>query len=52
MTSQLICRPEQLLPVAILRVSGVLDTGTSAALRNAVRRCLSTKSFTNLRQNG
>jgi anti-sigma regulatory factor (Ser/Thr protein kinase)/anti-anti-sigma regulatory factor len=41
MTSQLVCRPEQDLPVALLRVSGVLDTVTSDALRHAVERSLS-----------
>jgi len=41
MTSQLVCRPEQHLPVAILRVSGVLDGLTSEALESAVERCLS-----------
>lgn len=41
MTSQLVCRPEQHLPVGILRVSGVLDVLTSEALENAVERCLS-----------
>jgi len=35
MTSQLICRPEQYLPVAILRASGVLDDLTSQALEHA-----------------
>jgi anti-sigma regulatory factor (Ser/Thr protein kinase)/anti-anti-sigma regulatory factor len=41
MTSQLVCRPEQDLPVAILRVSGVLDLVTGGALEHAVGRCLS-----------
>jgi anti-sigma regulatory factor (Ser/Thr protein kinase)/anti-anti-sigma regulatory factor len=41
MTSQLVCRPEQDLPVAILRVSGVLDTVTGDALRHAIARSLS-----------
>jgi anti-sigma regulatory factor (Ser/Thr protein kinase)/anti-anti-sigma regulatory factor len=41
MTSQLVCRPEQDLPVAILRVSGVLDLVTGDALERAVARCLS-----------
>ena len=41
MTSQLVCRPEQDLPVALLRVSGVLDTVTGDALRHAVARSLS-----------
>jgi anti-sigma regulatory factor (Ser/Thr protein kinase)/anti-anti-sigma regulatory factor len=41
MTSQLVCRPERDLPVAILRVSGVLDLVTGDALESAVGRCLS-----------
>ena len=41
MTSQLICRPEQHLPVGVLRVSGVLDTLTRGALEQAVGRALS-----------
>ncbi|MCA2218797.1 ATP-binding protein [Jidongwangia harbinensis] len=41
MTSQLVCRPEQDLPVAVLRVNGVLDLVTSDALRRAVARSLS-----------
>jgi len=41
MTSQLVCRPEQYLPVAVVRVSGELDVLTGAALRSAVERCLS-----------
>ena len=41
MSSQLVCRPEQELPVAILRVSGVLDTVTGDALEQAVARSLS-----------
>lgn len=41
MTSQLVCRPEQELPVALLRVDGVLDMVTSDALRRAVGRLLS-----------
>ena len=41
MTSQLVCRPEQHLPVAILRVSGVLDGLTGVALTSAVDRSLS-----------
>ena len=41
MTSQLVCRPEHDLPVALLRVSGVLDVVTSDALRRAVGRSLS-----------
>jgi len=41
MPSQLVCRPEQVLPVGVLRVSGVLDLATSGALDHAVARCLS-----------
>jgi CheY-like chemotaxis protein len=41
MPSQLVCRPEQVLPVGVLRVSGVLDLVTSDALDHAVARCLS-----------
>jgi anti-sigma regulatory factor (Ser/Thr protein kinase) len=41
MPSQLVCRPEQDLPVAVLRVDGVLDQLTSDALRRAVARSLS-----------
>ena len=41
MTSQLVCRPEQHLPVAILRVSGVLDTMTREALEHAFAHALS-----------
>lgn len=37
----LVCRPEQDLPVAILRVGGVLDLVTSDALERAVARSLS-----------
>ena len=40
MPSQLVCRPEQELPVAVLRVSGVLDLVTGTALHHAVRGCL------------
>jgi anti-sigma regulatory factor (Ser/Thr protein kinase)/anti-anti-sigma regulatory factor len=40
MHSQLVCRPEQDLPVAVLRVSGVLDAVTGGALERAVRRSL------------
>lgn len=40
MASQLVCRPEQDLPVGLLRVSGVLDPVTSDALRRAVGRSL------------
>lgn len=40
MTIQLVCRPEKNLPVALLRVFGVLDTVTSVALRHAVARSL------------
>jgi CheY-like chemotaxis protein len=43
MPSQLVCRPEQDLPVAVLRVAGVLDAVTGPALCRAVRRCLSTQ---------
>lgn len=41
MSSQLVCRPEQDLPIGILRVSGVLDRLTGGALRHAVARCMS-----------
>lgn len=41
MPSQLVCRPTQELPVAVLQVTGVLDLVTSNALRDAVCRCLS-----------
>jgi hypothetical protein len=41
MPSQLICRPEQDLPVAVLTVSGTLDRVTGDALGAAVRRSLS-----------
>ena len=41
MPSQLVCRPEQDLPVAVLRVSGTLDLVTGDALQQAVRRSLS-----------
>ncbi|MET0424108.1 MAG: STAS domain-containing protein [Actinoplanes sp.] len=40
MPSQLICRPEQDLPVAMLRLSGTLDPVTGDALQQAVRRSL------------
>ena len=40
MPSQLVCRPEQDLPVAVLRVSGTLDQITGDALQQAVRRSL------------
>lgn len=40
MPSQLVCRPEQELPVAVLRVSGVLDLVTGTALHHAVQGCL------------
>lgn len=43
MPSQLVCRPEQSLPVAVLRVAGVLDGMTSDALHQAVCRCLSAR---------
>jgi anti-anti-sigma factor len=38
--SQLVCRPEQDRPVAVLRVSGTLDLLTADALQQAVRRSL------------
>jgi anti-anti-sigma regulatory factor len=38
--SQLVCRPQQDLPVALLRVSGTLDQVTGDALQQAVRRSL------------
>jgi anti-sigma regulatory factor (Ser/Thr protein kinase)/anti-anti-sigma regulatory factor len=41
MASQLVCRPEQDLPVAVLRVSGSLDAMTGDALHRAVARSLS-----------
>jgi histidine kinase-like protein len=41
MLSQLVCRPEQDLPVAVLSVSGTLDQVTGDALGAAVRRSLS-----------
>jgi hypothetical protein len=41
MSSQLVCRPERSLPVAILRVSGVLDDLTGGALAQAAARSLS-----------
>lgn len=40
MTNQLVCRPELNLPVALLRVNGVLDLITGDALRRAVARAL------------
>jgi anti-sigma regulatory factor (Ser/Thr protein kinase) len=40
MASQLVCRPEQDLPVALLRVTGGLDSVTSDALRRALSRSL------------
>ena len=40
MPSQLVCRPEQDLPVAVLKVAGVLDDVTGAALHSAVLECL------------
>jgi anti-anti-sigma regulatory factor len=43
MRSQLVCRPEQDLPVAVLRVCGTLDLVTAEALELSVRRCLSTQ---------
>ena len=41
MPSQLVCRPEQDLPVGVLRISGTLDRVTGGALDAAVRRSLS-----------
>ena len=41
MPSQLVCRPERDLPVAVLTISGTLDRVTSDALGAAVRRSLS-----------
>ncbi|MEV6300372.1 ATP-binding protein [Actinoplanes sp. NPDC051861] len=41
MPSQLVCRPEQDLPVAVLTISGTLDKLTGDALGTAVRRSLS-----------
>jgi anti-anti-sigma regulatory factor len=41
MSSQLVCRPEQELPVGVLKVAGVLDTVTGDALRSSVNRALS-----------
>lgn len=40
MPSQLVCRPERHLPVAVLTVSGTLDRTTAGALDAAVRRSL------------
>ena len=40
MTHHLVCRPENTLPVALLRVGGVLDRVTGEALRLAVTRLL------------
>lgn len=40
MPSQLVCRPEQDLPVAVLTISGTLDRVTGDALGTAVRRSL------------
>jgi hypothetical protein len=42
-TSHLVCRPEQDLPVALLNVSGVLDPVTGDALRRAVSRSLAAR---------
>jgi anti-anti-sigma regulatory factor len=39
-TSQLVCRPEKNLPVAVLRVTGTLDPITGDALHQAVLRSL------------
>jgi anti-anti-sigma regulatory factor len=41
--SQLVCRPHQDLPVAVLQVSGTLDLVTGDALQQAVRRSLATQ---------
>jgi anti-anti-sigma regulatory factor len=41
--SQLVCRPQQDLPVAVLRVRGTLDLVTGDALQQAVRRSLATQ---------
>ena len=40
MPSQLVCRPERDLPVAVLKVSGSLDLVTGDALQRAVRQSL------------
>ncbi|MGX6603815.1 ATP-binding protein [Micromonosporaceae bacterium Da 78-11] len=40
MPGQLVCRPQQDLPVALLRVSGTLDQVTGDALQQALRRSL------------
>jgi anti-anti-sigma regulatory factor len=40
--SQLVCRPEQTFPVALLRVAGTLDPVTGGALQQAVRHSLAT----------
>ena len=40
MPSQLVCRPERDLPVAVLRVTGTLDPITGDALQQAVRHSL------------
>ncbi len=40
MPSQLVCRPERDLPVALLRVAGTLDPLTGDALQQAVRHSL------------
>ncbi|WP_430784329.1 ATP-binding protein [Actinoplanes sp. G11-F43] len=55
MPSQLVCRPEQDLPMAVLTVSGTLDPVTGGALGAAVRRSLAVQpsclllDFTRLR---
>jgi len=41
MQSQLVCRPEQDLPIGVLTVGGTLDLVTADALEQAVRRSLS-----------
>jgi anti-anti-sigma regulatory factor len=41
--SQLVCRPEFRRPVAVLRLTGILDPVTGDALQQAVRRSLATE---------
>jgi anti-anti-sigma regulatory factor/anti-sigma regulatory factor (Ser/Thr protein kinase) len=41
MQSQLVCRPEEDLPIGVLTVTGTLDSLTADALEQAVRRSLS-----------
>ena len=43
MSSQLVCRPEQISPLALLRITGTLDPVTGNALQQAVRRSLATQ---------